>query len=278
MSEEVVDKKTHTGVKVLVVLLLMIGCLALGYYLSNSGIVNIDLGKSDNKEVNDKSTKIDDKECEQALDITAGEVIDLYNKMIEPEGYYCGFNKLYVDHKVTVNDLEARDISNLTLSALYKKYNRRDEGSTYTKDEMENVAKELFGKDFNYNHGTIENACPAFTYDEASQTYRIGVHGCGGTCGPTGLKKLVKAVKTTSGIDLYVRVIFIQDYSNLSNFSSSDLKYYSDYAKTKEVQLERDYSGIPIDNMTNLAQGALYKISFELEDGNYVFKSSEEVK
>lgn len=282
MSEEVVEEKKHTGVKVLLVLLLMVGCLVLGYYLSNSGIVNIDLGKSDKKEVNDKNkktTKTDSKECEEALEVSSSEVIDLFSKMTSAEGYYCGFFKMFIDKKVTVDSIDAKDVSKIVLRSLYRKYNRTDEGSTYTKAEVDAMVKEIFGKDYKYTHGTIEGACPAFTYDEATQTYKVGVHACGGTCGPTSFAQVVKAIKTSKEIDLYVRVIFAEDQSIIiTKQNASEVNYYSDFARTNKLDVARDQFGKANEIPDNWAKGSLYKMVFELEDGNYVFKSSEEVK
>ena len=276
-----VEKKSHTGAKVFLVLLLMIGCLVLGYYLSNSGIVNIDLGKSDKKEVSDKSkktTKSDSKECEEALEVSSNEAIDLFSKMTSAEGYYCGFFKMFTDKKVTVDSIDPKDVSKIVLRSLYRKYNRTDEGSTYTKDEVDAMVKEIFGKDYKYTHGTIEGACPAFTYDEASQTYKVGVHACGGTCGPSSLAQVVKAVKTSNGIDLYVRMIFAEDQSIIMTKQNiSDVNYYSDFARTNKLDLVRDQYGRVAETLANYAKGSLYKMTFELEDGNYIFKSSESV-
>ena len=54
----------------------------------------------------------------------------------------------------------------------------------------------------------------------------------------------------------------------------------SDIDEIKKSIIERDYNDNPIDNYINLAKGALYKISFELEDGNYVlwYPSHDSIK
>ena len=83
------------------------------------------------------------------------------------------------------------------------------------------------------------------------------------------LKKVVRALKNDQTIELYVRVLFA------GGVDTTD--YYKDYNKTQKVEgLEMDSNNLfPIESDNNVAKGSLYKLTFENEDGNYVFVSSE---
>ena len=142
-------------------------------------------------------------------------------------------------------------------------------GDAFTASELETKIRNTFGKNYSFTHRTI-NSCPIFEYDSANQKYVINTPpACGGTCGPTNLKKVVRALKNNQSIELYVRVLFA------GGASATD--YYKDYNKTQKVEgLELDSNTtFPIESDNNVAKGSLYKLTFSNEDGSYVFVSSE---
>ena len=259
-------KKSPVG-KILLVLILMAACFVGGNFLSSKNVINIGSanevkgGNTSNGESEDCSSDI------TVLDTSSQEVIDLFHKTVYAHGAYCGNYNMYVGSKVTPNDLDQGNIERMMLAHLLENKGETKEGDTYTKQEVEEVSKKLFGKDFKYPHGNIDT-CPHFTYDSSKEIYTEGVHACGGTCGPTNQHRVVKAIKTNQGIELYVRILFVGKYP--------DTNYYSDYALTRKTDYNADDTNKLFNNFDNaISQGTLYKVVFTHEDDYYYITSVE---
>ena len=253
-------KKSSIGVVILIIIL-MIGCLVGGYFLNESDILG---GNKDTEE----SEEIEAKE--EALEVES-DLVKKLDRNITTAGapYYGGFYELFTDKKMTANDLSNEAKGKVIALRLYDKVNTGNgfnwEGTTYTKAEVEEMFKSVFGSDVSFKHGTI-GACPYLEYDATTETYKVGPSGCGGTVGPYHNRhKVIKAVKKGDDLTLSIRVVF-----------GDGSKFYSDYAKTNVLQDETDENGSPTIN--DLSKGSLYKAVFKLENGNYGLSYVEPVK
>lgn len=260
-------KIANKGVGFLIIIVaLLVVIFGLGGYIMYDKFFN----DNESNETTEKKEK-KKEEKEEALDVTSKEVTDLIDSITRGNSEYCGVYNYFTDKKVTVNDIDNGLASSIMLYNLHQSGVKFDEGSTFTKKQVEDIIVKLFGKNYKYTYGNIRN-CPSFTYDEAKEIYTAGPSGCGGTCGPHNMRKVVKATKSDSKIELYVRMLFIGEYTN-----DQQIKYYSDYKKIKEADLEKDNDGIPYETDANYQKGSLYKMTFTKEDNNYVFTSSEPV-
>ncbi len=268
------EKRSNVGVIMLVIVLMLI-CLCGGYFLSAKNIVNI--GKTNTEARTTKETKSNKIDCpkEEAIDVSSEEVSKLVNMTIRAHSAYCGFYKFYTDKKVTPKDLDENDIARMVLSKVLESKGETKEGQIYTKKEFEDAAHEKFGKDFEFKHTTIE-ACPSFTYDSSREIYTEGSHECGGTCGPSNISRVVKAVRTDTGMNIYVKMLF---FGFIVSGDINDQDYYTDYQLTKKIKYNfddmRNRLIFEYDEITS--QGSLYKISYAKEDNNYYLVSVEPV-
>ena len=258
-------KKSPVGLIILVIIL-MVGCLVGGYFINESGILG---SKKDEKEEKNKDKEKEKKEENQKkaveIDVNSATVVDLFNKITTANRNYCGFYKLFTDKKMTGNDLDNYDKSLVMLASLYKKGS--NEGTTYTKQDIEDMYKKIFGKDVKFEHGDIKG-CPLLTYDSSKEVYTVGPAACGGTCGPHTHGKVISAVEDNYEIEMTVAVAF---YDNET--------WYSDYAKTQKIDnVNVTYENGELVSNIDYSKVATYKVVFKLEDGNYVFVSSEPVK
>lgn len=252
-------------------LLIIIGALLIVVMGLGGYILYDKFGET--KETENTEEKKEEKKEEKVenLEVTSKEVTDLFDSITHGVTEYCGVDNYFVDKKVTINDIENGLASSIVLYNLYQSGVKYGEGTTITKKQVEDTIIKLFGKNYKYTYGNIRN-CPSYTYDAEKEVFTAGPSGCGGTCGPHNMKKVVKATKSDSKIELYVRMLFIGEYTN-----DQQIKYYSDYKKTKEANLEKDKDGIPYETDANYQKGSLYKMTFTKEDNNYVFTSSEPV-
>ena len=88
------------------------------------------------------------------------------------------------------------------------------------------------------------------------------------------LIKAVKAERDSDVITIMARVLFFKAEDTDDGYKA---KYYSDYAMTKEVS-DLSVSGeydLASNTTDNLSKGALYKLTYQMDHGNYVFVSSE---
>lgn len=258
----------------IIIVALLIALLGLGGYLIYDKFI---APEEDNKKTEEKEKKEEKKEeKETALDVTSKEVTDLFSSITTGWNKYCGVNNYFTDKKVTTTDIDNDLASSIMLYNLIKSGVKYDEGSTFTKKQVEDTIIKLFGKNYKYTYKTI-NSCPSFTYDASKEVYTAGPSGCGGTCGATVMKKVVKAIKTDSKMVLYVRVLFPGDKESVDENNRPYMKYYK-YNSDEELQLDRIPGNyLPEEKDTNYQKGSLYKMTFTKEDNNYVFTSSEPV-
>lgn len=261
-------KKSSVGL-IIIVIILMIGCLVGGYFLNESGILKEN--KTDTEE-NDTTKKEKEKkeEKEESLEVESDLVKKLDRNITTASApYYAGFYELFTDKKMTANDLSDDARGKVIVLRLYDKSGASSltswEGTTYTKAEVEELAKTVFGSNVSYKNMDI-GACPIISYDSAAEKYTVGSSACGGTTGPYHTRhKVVTAVKKGNELTLSFRVVF-----------GDGTKFYSDYAKTNVVEEDKDENGSP--TITDFSKGSLYKAVFKLENDNYALSYVEPVK
>ncbi len=269
------ERKKNKGLIMLVVILVLALIMTTGYIVYDKFIAGGEVEeKNDDNKVN--TIKEDISEQLVDVDVNSTEIQDLFSNISHGLNSYCGINYYYQDKKIFAGDLSNDLVFDIILSQLYNDRKAQGElypfsqiGDGFTVNELDEKITSTFGKNYSFTHRTI-NSCPVFEYDSVNQKYVINSSpGCGGTCGAMNLKKVVRALKNDQTIELYVRVLFA------GGVDTTD--YYKDYNKTQKVEgLEMDSNNFfPIESDNNVAKGSLYKLTFENEDGNYVFVSSE---
>lgn len=269
------EHRKNKNLIMLVVILILALIMTTGYIIYDKLIVEGETEeKNDDNKVNTTKEDIPEKLIE--VDVNSTEIQNLFSNISHGLNSYCGVNYYYQDKKILASDLSNDLVFDIVLSQLYNDRKTQGElypfsqiGDGFTANELDAKIKSTFGKNYSFTHRTI-NSCPVFEYDSVNQKYVINSSpGCGGTCGAANLKKIVKALKNNQTIELYVRVLFAGGVDSID--------YYKDYNKTQKVEgLEMDSNNLfPIESDNNVAKGSLYKLTFENEDGNYVFVSSE---
>ena len=255
-------KKSSVGI-ILLIVILIIGCLAGGYFLSESGILKGD------KENTEKSNANEEKEIVPVVtnyEVTDEKVANLINNLLKGGYSYGGCSAL----ETFTNDkkVEAKDLSDLVIYHIIEIngfYNQKD---SFSLDEFNAVAKKFFDSSYHFDPTAINYkgaSCPQYNYDSGTQMFTKQQTACGGACGPMTSYKLVKAVDTDGVLKLDAKVIFT-NYGNTTGYD-----YFSDYAKTNGIGKFND------DVNTLLDKGSNYQFTFKLVDGNYVYVSSEPI-
>lgn len=197
------------------------------------------------------------------LDVNSTEVKNIFANFDFGLGMYCGNYVYFRSQKFEAKDFTNEDVYAIAVANMEE--GKLDQQRNFTKNQLEQKIHALFGADYQFTHQTYRN-CPMWTYNSTTMTYEFGSSGCGGTCGPGYLKRVEKAVKKGSIIEAYVRVLI----------GSNDVKFYKNYERTIPIEgLELDQYGSLLETENNFAKGGLYKVTFENQNGNYVFISSE---
>ena len=249
-------------VLIILVVILMLGCLIGSYYLNGSG----ELNEGDIKQ--EEGNGIAEKE--ESIEVESGLVKKLERNITTAAApYYGGFYELFTNRKMTSNDIGDEIQGKVIALRLYDKTNPGNysnwKGTTYTKAEVGELVKAVFGSNVSFKHKSI-GACPVISYDATTETYIVGGSECGGTVGPYHSRhKVVKAVKRGDELILSIRVVF-----------GDGNKFYSNYEKTIEVQEDKD----EFNNTTisDFSKGSLYEAVFKLENDNYGLSYVEPVK
>lgn len=282
MSESNKEEKSRKLNKVsliIMICILMIFCFGIGYaFKDRLSVNNFNSSSQKNSSKGASSTECAELDVVENLDVTDSQVSNLIATLSRANTYYCGVWDYYTAGKYTTSDISNDLAFAITMSNLYADGVKLDEGTEVSKEQFSKKLASIFGKDYEYEY-VDRRGCPSYTYDSSKEAYIQGIAACGGTCGPTNMKRIVKAIKTDSTMEIYVRVLFIDDYTNAIKVNGQEfLKYYKDAAKSQELDLDRDYENFPYETDSNYNKGSLYKFTFNNEDGNYVFVSSELVE
>lgn len=268
----IVNKTKSHGLLIFFLLFIILGLVL--YICYDKGLIgeNVeDIIKTVETNDEEKTSTEEEKNEAEVLEVVSNDVRHLFNTLTTGTGQYCGVWNYFTDKKVTASDISNDLASAIVLNSLYNNgmaINRK--ATIFTKNQMATEIRKIFGKDYSYEHKDID-ICPSYKYDTTTETYTVGDGQCNGACGAPNKAKIVKAIKENDNIEIYVRVLF----SSLNDSVST--VYYKDVNKTQPVSVEKagvvDYS---ISDET-FSEGSLYKMIFTLEDGNYIFTSSEPV-
>ena len=265
-------KKSKKGLIFVIALILgLVVGIGGSYYYFN--VMNDD----SDKDPVDKKVK---SEKVEYLETTDKRVTKSMDRITNGLSYYCGVYDYYKDKKITADDLDDGVISSVALGKIVEEFYGDSEpgsksltGYTFTADQYEKAVKSIF-KVKRIKHKSLRN-CPSFTYDESTKKYTAGESACGGTCGPGGypITKVTKTLIKNNTMEVYMRILFVEYDNNVKPI------YYYDYAKTKKVSdIAYSDDNIPLDAETKVDnKAALYKITFEKDDDNYIFVSAEPV-
>ena len=175
------------------------------------------------------------------------------------------------DKKYTVNDISndmAFEIGRLNLP------------NTFSAEDLDYQIDAILGKDYKFTHKSFDG-CASFKY--SNKTYKLVSATCGGSIDFQNVQKIVGASKNGNELYIYVGVLFVKVNDKGNDDSNDDvIEYYKDYNYNEKVTnyiKNKDIdSGIAEDCVENAKLGTIYKMIFNLEDGNYVFVSSEPMK
>lgn len=261
------EKKKSNGSGVIIFILIVI-ILGLVFYIAyDKGLIlnnnkNTNDPKVTEKDKNndkDKDTDVvEDKVVELSLDDDL--VKDNYKKVMQHSATYTYFK----DSRVKAKDLSNEFVTYVALSNALGKFGQ----ANVTKEQMEKVVHGIFGKDYPFEHLYYPNNHGFLRYNPDTGIYEYQVDQlCGGTLGPSNIASVVKAYKDSKTLTFEIGVLF---------FSGSDGKYYKDYQKTiQPTDLELNQNSFPTWTVENVKKGTIYKMVFNLEDGNYVFSYVE---
>ena len=171
----------------------------------------------------------------------------------------------FTDKKFTVNDIT----NDMAYTIGFK--NLGYETKEFTAEDLDVQIDAILGKKYKFTHKTYEN-CPMYNY--SNKTYKLVGEGCGGTCGPSNVEKIIGASLNDKELDIYVDVLFVDN---------NKVEYFKDYKHTQKVtnyvkDANMSEEGFAADTVENAKLGTTYKMIFNLEDNNYVFVSAEPVK
>lgn len=266
------NHKKGKGMVVLVVVLIVIILALVGYLVYDK--VFADSIKKDEKDtvLTEKKKEKEEKEevKTEELDVNSTEVQSLYTNLTTGHSQYGGIWDYFKDQTVRSQDIPDFIVSSIALSRLSESgVINLSAQNRFSASEIDRVVDQIFGKNYRYIHSTIQG-CPVFFYDASTNMYTSDIPQCGGTSGPGNEAKVVKALKKGDKLEIYTRVVFMTPSS-----IGSDYTYYKDYNHTQVVEVSRDSMNAMLRENTNYEKGTLYKMVFTLEDGNYVFVSSE---
>ena len=223
----------------IIIVILGIGLLVGGFVLSKTDLFNnsnTNNGYTYTKK--EKSMKI-----QSLYDIVANVGLDR-----------CGEYKLFTDKKTTSAVFTNSDIGRMVAYKLFKKDESVDlDITTFTKIEIEEAVKELFGTSITFEHQTVEGY-PGLVYDSSKKEYKLKMDESKKCKGASTGSKIYKYTEEKGELVFTVYVVFAKDG-----------KYYSDYAKTNLL-----YNGSSKMEDVKYNDGSFYKVVFKKENGNYI--------
>ena len=260
-------KKSPIGLIILIIIL-MCGCLVGGYFINESDILNTKNEKEEKEEK--KETKKEEKEpVITNYAVTDSKVANLIDNILKyRSAAMCDrITLLAMDKKFEAKDIDNEGAWDIAIHEFSGK-------DSITFDEINNAIKKYLGKDYIFKPAAeYSSYCVGvYVYDESTKTFnKKPVNGgCGGTCIPAASSyRMVKAVDTDGILKIDAKVVF----GSYGTSNGNQDNFYSDYARTNVIGNANQ------DRIEDLySKGADYQFTFKLEDGNYVFVSSEPVK
>ena len=254
----------HIAVIIFIVVLLMTG----GYFLYTKVITpKIDeINKEKEVERREISEEDDDFSRVVSLDVDSDIIVKLMK--------YVDRNFLNED-KLKVSDISSQVVFVKSIPLVIEKYGE----TSVTGKEFNDVVSSMYGFSYPFkNESYTSELCVEYQYDEENDKYQyVGNSYCDNTSLVPGGEDLIKAVKAERNSDVITitaRVLFFKAMETDDGYRA---KYYSNYAMTQEVS-DLSVSGeydLASNTTDNLSKGALYKLTYQMDQGNYVFVSSE---
>ena len=275
VEEKLEEEKKERTSKVTIWALVIVLILALGYIAYDKGLIFSN--SSNNTDVSDKDNNAGNKKDEDKnedyiikLEVNDNTVVDLFNKMNNVAGHYCGVPEYYTNSKVTAASLGNEFVYELAVLNVEKMYGKVD----ITEAQFDNVVSSILGSNYKYNHIAYANKCTRYVYNPNTKVYVYQTNlECGGSCGIHDLRKVVGAYKDdrTKTLTIEVGVLFAN--ANADNTYS----FYKDYKMTQAVTDYEKEDGVEYakETIENAKKGTIYNMVFTLENGNYVYSYTE---
>ena len=154
--------------------------------------------------------------------------------------------------------------------------------------EVEKQVKSILGDDYKFEHKTYkESTIAIFEYDQNNNKYKVIMQPFGCTVGPhaPSLNQVTKAEEKGNKLIITYKVLFGEDSIPENPGDNYFAKYYKDYKHTQQIKQD-DLDYVVQDNifvadsasLKNLNLGSTYQFTFEKQNDNYVFVSSELMK
>ncbi len=267
------EEKKKSNIGLIIFITLIIGLLiGVGedYYIRLKNQKNQKISN----QVENVKKETSKKEDTKNLDIYSDQVQDLYNQL-SYDSCDASTIKMYKENNVSLEELQKYSVY-LGLNKYLEKNNKKiNEVKSFTYDELNNNAKEIFGKKFNMEVNENTWICN-FKYDSATKTFVTDPNGgCGCTSGPEGPEfTLYKATATGDTIQLYEAVVFGKLENNSYNTYYTDSNYtnYSEACTLNSNRKNTRASKKCIDESTK------YEYTFTLEDDKYILTNISFVK
>ncbi len=286
-----------------ILLIVVIAVFFVGGYLLNDY-----QNKDTNKQNKDDKTVINNEKTKE-LNIYSEEVRNLYSPFSISAREATTDQELYNRDKTTTNDLSYEYKNRLAFAKYYNEVGQKNlyEGVInidelgeveldYLKSStLEKSYKNLFGENIKYMAKSFDSSVIdtlAMTYDKNKDFYIADM--VGGDC--TGYrygKELYKAIQAGNKIELYEYVVVYNEddetgivgvYSNIedaNNFKNpiKQIRTYDGYSCAAELIKHRETNGYMVEDLSDYKDKASkYKLTFEKENGNYVFRQIEKIK
>ena len=275
VEEKLEEEKKERTSKVTIWALVIVLILALGYIAYDKGLIfsnpssNTDISdKEDN--AGNKKEEDENKDYITKLEVNDNTVVDLFNKMNNVAGHYCGVPEYYTNSKVTAASLGNEFVYELAVLNVEKMYGKVD----ITEAQFDNVVSSILGSNYKYNHIAYTNKCTRYVYNPNTKVYIYQTDlECGGACGIHDLRKVVGAYKDDRAKTLTIEVGVLFANANADNTYS----FYKDYKKTQVVTDYEKEDGVEYakETIENAKKGTIYNMVFTLENGNYVYNYTE---
>lgn len=266
-------ERKNIGIVVLIVVLIMVILGLCTFIMYDKGVFGSQKGNNPKTNNEEKVNENDNKFIEVSVDDAV--VQKLFYRLIENS--ICGNFQYFKDAKFSVNDISNSDAYYITMRSWNTNFR-----NSFSAAELDAQIDKIFGKSYEFKHQTY-GICLGFENHTGIQTYEYNASnqmyeyvfigdGCGGTCGmyhTTG--KIVKAEKNAEELDIYVRVIF----------GNSEDALCADYNCSQKIEVNEDTLGYSAETRSfeklDYSKGSLYKMIFKMENGEYVFVSSEPI-
>ncbi len=302
-SNETIRKRNIIKIMFAILILAIIGLI--GYILVDKGIITI----NGNEKVAKDETPVNTEQNKEEMDIESKEVEDLYI----PFSYFmheASEEELYKKDVVLPSDLSNEYKNRLAFAYMYSKlgYDNVYDGENKLYDDyeleflylksskLEKYYTEFFGEDVKYSKVSF-NSYSIDTYEMTYNSKDDSYYAADFASDFTPYRyahELYKAVKSGNKIELYEYVVVynqnyddrvfgvyknIDDANNYKNAIKEELLNDSgDYNLIKYTDKELSHQGVYGDDLSDYKdEASKYKITFEKENSNYVFKKIEKI-